>query len=210
MQRFLLPLLLCSVFGTLAVSCKTNLPERHNEKSVALPTVQNLYFSDPATEYFYRTEIRIYGSEITGMLIAKQVAPDVYRLVMTGDFGNKMLDFEISETTFKINYIVPDLDRKVVKKFLEKDLRTLIRKNYNVHTKTGDSSSYIYFYDHANNQYRLKYSKETGLLSQITVSEKGREKSSFNYAAKSSIFADRIEILHQDIKLSIHLTSLNQ
>ena len=35
-----------------------------------------------------------------------------HRVALTSDFGNKLIDFEVSDNDFKLNYVLPDLDKK--------------------------------------------------------------------------------------------------
>ena len=49
--------------------------------------------------------MEVYGNDISGILIIKKISETTHRVVLTSDFGNKMIDFEISENDFKLNYV---------------------------------------------------------------------------------------------------------
>ncbi len=203
--------LLLSAFSLLITvqSCKTY---EHGGTAVAISApsvVHNSYFSSPETDYLYRTQIEIYGNSLSGILIIKKISDDTHRVVMTTDFGNKMLDFEISGTDFKVNYLVPDLDRKVVKKFLEKDFRILLRQNHPVSTSFEDKNDHIFSTENLEQKNYLFIDKSGGQLNKIVVTENGKEKINFLFKGKSAIFADSITLIHKDFRLKIQLNRLN-
>ncbi len=208
MRNFLLLLSVCSFILISITDCST-VPQSSGNKDT-ITGVKNRYFSDPEQEYFYRAQITAYGTDFSGMFILKKIAEDAHRIVMTGDFGNKMLDAEISESTFRINYILPNLDRTVIKNVLEKDFRILVKENYATTEKRTESAHDIYRSFHNKTYCDLYFERESGMLTQIIVNEKSKASSFFNYEAKNPIFAERIEILHQDIKLQIILSSINK
>lgn len=203
--------LLLSAFSLLITvqSCKTY---EHGGTAVAISApsvVHNSYFSSPETDYLYRTQIEIYGNSLSGILIIKKISDDTHRVVMTTDFGNKMLDFEISDIDFKVNYLIPDLDRKVVKKFLESDFRVLLKKKHPVNRAYEDSGHRIFSAENADQRNYLHYSKSDSLLKKIVVTENGKERINFLFDGKSAIFADSITLIHKDFRLKIQLSRMD-
>jgi hypothetical protein len=95
------------------VSCgsvtKNYTPKKLDKTSYDVP-----YFSDSKTDYVYKTNISVYGNELSGIFIAKKINDTTHRIVFTTEFGNKLMDFEISENDFKVNSIVSELDRKIL------------------------------------------------------------------------------------------------
>jgi hypothetical protein len=71
----------------------------------------------------------IYKNHVSGILIIKKISETTHRVVLTSDFGNKLIDFEISEDDFKLNYVLPDLDKKIVINFLKNDFQQLLKRN---------------------------------------------------------------------------------
>lgn len=206
MRRFLL-LFSAFSFVFLLNSCKTFQPEGI-EKAPEFSEVKNLYFSSKETDYIYKGQIEIYGNNISGLLIIKKISDDAHRVVMTTDFGNKLLDFEISEETFKVNYITPDMDRETVKRFLEKDFRMLVREDYTVQTQLLNSTSDIYKSVSGKDAFYLYFDRNSKLLTKIIHTENNKEKINFSFDSKTAIFADAIELLHRDIKLKISLNAI--
>lgn len=202
MQKFLI-LFLISLLGFS--SCKTFELTDSQPITSDKKTVENRYFESPEIDYVYRSKIEVYGKQISGILIIKKITETSHRVALTSDFGNKLMDFEISEKEFKVNYVIPDLDKKMVKKFLERDFRLLLKNQYSVIKSFENPTSKIYLSKEGNQHYYLHFNKENELLSKIVLIENKKEKINFNFVPKTPIFADEIELIHQDIKLKIKL-----
>jgi hypothetical protein len=112
MQKLMIRYLLISAFFTLFISCKSYQVQDAVSVDNSLQFVQNQYFSDVSLDYVYKTHIEIYGNKMGGIFIAKRINDSIHRMVLTTDFGNKLLDFEISENSFKVNFIIDNLDKK--------------------------------------------------------------------------------------------------
>ncbi len=184
--------------------------ENANPISTDKNLVENLYFSNKETDYLYKAQISIYGNDISGILIIKKISENNHRVVMTTDFGNKMLDFEISQKHFKVNYLVPDLDREMVKKFLEKDFRMLLNEKYTVSEGFENQNFKIYTSKTGDEKYYLFKEKNSDLLKKIIFTEGGKEKINFSFEAKNPIFADEIELIHKDFKIKINIKKISE
>lgn len=208
MLRYLLLFSAFSLFLSVQ-SCKSYEPAGAVAVSKSGGPVQNLYFSSTENDYLYKTQIEIYGNNLSGILIIKKISDETHRVVMTTDFGNKMLDFEISDTDFKVNYLVQDLDRKVVKKFLERDFRVLLKEKHAVSHTFEDSEHQIFSSENPEQRNYLYYSKTDGLLKKIVFTENGKERLNFLFDGKSAIFADSITLIHKDFRLKIQLKRMD-
>ncbi len=96
MRRFLILNFLCSLISLFFVSCKTYQLKDVKPISNKEKAVENLYFSSKE-DYVYKCQMDIYKNNVSGILIIKKISESTHRVVMTSDFGNKMIDFEISE-----------------------------------------------------------------------------------------------------------------
>ena len=209
MRRFLLQSFLYSLFFLLLISCKSYQlkdvkPISSNEK-----TVENLYFSSKE-DYVYKCQMEVYGNDISGILIVKKISETSHRVVMTSDFGNKMIDFEISENDFKLNYVLADLDKKMVINFLKNDFQELLRQKYAVVESFENSDSKIYLSKIDKKQYYLFFDKNSGLLNQIVYTKNKREKIDFTFEAKKHTFAETINLQHKDFKINIKLFQITE
>lgn len=209
MHRFLRQSFLYSILLLSLISCKTYQLTDVKPAPDTLKTAENLYFSSGA-DYVYKCQMDIYGNPVSGILIIKKTEGSAHRVALTSDFGNKLIDFTISDTDFKVNYVVPDLDRKIVINFLKNDFRRLLKKQYPVNQAFENPQFRIYLSQSGREKYYLFFDKESEMLRQIIYTEKDREKIDFSFGAKKHIFADSIQLQHRDYKISIRLFQITE
>lgn len=212
MQKSTIPFLLTSVFAFSAlVSCASYSVDAAyvtvatNEKSV-----RNPYFADPATDYVYKANITVYGNELTGIFIAKKINGTTHRVVFTTEFGNKLLDFEISETEFKVNAIVDELNKKILVNTLKTDFRLLLKTDFPIAEKLQKSTGSVYKSNDGNASNYLYISASDNKLYQITHASKTKEKIKILFTSENNIFAEKIVIQHYNIQLRIALHYFKQ
>ena len=176
-------------------------------KLVALESTiyKSPYFSNPEIDYVYKANINVYGNELSGILIAKKINDTTHRVVFTTEFGNKLLDFEISELNFKINSIVDELNKKILISTLKKDFRLILRSDYLIKEQLEDGNSKVYKSSDGKNFNYLYINKFDGKLYKIISASKRKEKIKIDFASEKNSVADTIVIQHYDIKLRIQL-----
>jgi len=210
MRKLTILYLIISSFLVLGLSSCSTLNVVKGYKPVTLETTKFKlpYFSNPEIDYVYKANITVYGNELSGIFITKKINDTTHRVVFTTEFGNKLLDFEISETNFKINFIVDNLDRKILINTLITDFRLLLRKNYVV-KKQFDNKDYKVFMteDGKINNY-LFILKLDNTLSKIIYATKRKEKINLTITSENNVFATKISIQHYNIKLRIELNYL--
>ena len=209
MRRFLLQSFLYSLIFLLFISCKTY--QLTDVKSVlnSDKTVENLYFSSNE-DYVYKCQMDIYNNHVSGILIIKKINEKTHRVVLTSDFGNKLIDFEVSENDFKLNYVLSDLDKKIVINFLKNDFQELLRQKYPVNESFENENSKIYLSKIDKKSYYLFFNKENNLLKQIIYTKNNKEKIDFSFDAKKHIFADSLNLQHKDFKINIKLFQITE
>lgn len=207
MRRFLLLSFLYSLILLSFSSCKTFELKDVKSVSNSEKTVENLYFSSKE-DYVYKCQMEVYGNDISGILIIKKISETTHRVVMNSDFGNKMIDFEISENDFKLNYVLEDLDKKMVINFLKNDFQELLRQRYSVNQSFENTDSKIYLSKLDKKKYYLFFDKNFGLLNQIIYTQNKKEKIDFTFEAKKHTFADSINLQHKDFKINIKLLQI--
>lgn len=119
------------------------------------------------------------------------------------------MDFEISETDFKVNSIVEELDRKILINTLVSDFRLLLRSHYEIKNQFDNTQNKVYLAeDHKMLNY-LFISKSNNGLSKIVHASKRKEKINLFFTSENNIFATKIIIQHYNIKLKIELNYFN-
>ena len=205
MQKSTIPFLLINCFlAVVLVSCdsvtKNYTPKKLDRTSYEVP-----YFSEPKTDYVYKTNITVYGHELSGIFIAKKINDTTHRVVFTTEFGNKLLDFEISEKTYKVNSIVSELDKKILINTLTEDFRLLLKKDYLLQEQFENEADNIYKSADGDRDNYLFVSKQDQKLEKVVRSSKTKEKITISFTLENDIFAKKVVILHQNIKLKIEL-----
>ena len=205
MQKSTIQFLIINCFLALVfVSCgsvtKNYTPKKLDKTSYEVP-----YFSDSKTDYVYKTNITVYGNEISGIFIAKKINDTTHRIVFTTEFGNKLMDFEISDNDFKVNSIVSELDRKILINTLKEDFRLLLKKDYQIQEQFENDSADIYKSKDGKRDNYLFISKKDHRLEKIVHSSQTKEKFTLTFSSENNIFAEKIQIIHQNIKLKIEL-----
>jgi hypothetical protein len=193
----------------LFVSCKTYKLTDVKSVSNFEKTVENLYFSSNE-DYVYKCQMDIYKNHVSGILIIKKIKETTHRVVLTSDFGNKLIDFEVSENDFKLKYVLPDLDKKIVINFLKNDFQELLRQRYPVNESFENENSKIYLSKIDKKNYYLFFNKENNLLKQIIYTKNNKEKIDFSFDAKKHIFADSLNLQHKDFKINIKLFQITE
>ncbi|MDX6190513.1 hypothetical protein SGQ83_14215 [Flavobacterium sp. Fl-318] len=205
MQKSTIPFLLINCFLAVAILSCGSLSKKYSPKKLDKTSYQATYFSDSKTDYVYKTNITVYGNELSGIFIAKKINDTTHRVVFTTEFGNKLLDFEISETNFKVNAIVSELDRKILINTLKEDFRLLLKKEYQIQEQFENESDNIYKSADGKRFNYLFLSKKDQKLEKVVHASKTKEKITLTFSSENNIFAEKIQIIHQNIKLKIEL-----
>ena len=204
MMRFLIS----SGLFLLFVSCKTYEIPNATKIESNQKNVQNLYFSDSEKDYVYKASIDVYGKQLGGIFVAKKINDSIHRAVLTTDFGNTLLDFEVSENSFKVIYCVDELNKKIVLNTLKDDFRLVFRQNYFVEEAFENQSHTIYKVKDGKRFNYLSENKSDQMLTQLIHTTKTKEKVVIRFEGKNSTFAKKINIEHKNIKLNIELNQI--
>src|SRR6478672_10112312 len=137
-------LLLISTLLFQLVSCKPYQVQDAVTKQTSIKEFKNPYFDNPEIDYVYKAQIEVYGNKLGGIFVAKKISDSVHRVVFTTEFGNKLMDFQLSDNDFKVNYIIEQLDKKIVLNTLEDDFRLLLKVNYQISESFEGSSFNVY------------------------------------------------------------------
>ncbi|MBC7606017.1 MAG: hypothetical protein H7199_03565 [Burkholderiales bacterium] len=159
------------------------------------------YFSNPEVDYVYKANIQIYGKELTGIFIAKRLNQTTHRIVFTTEFGNKLMDFEISEAEFKINFIVSEFDKKMLTNTLKSDFRLLLRNHFEIEDTFENAQNTVYKSLDGNQLNYLFVSKTDGKFFKIIAGSKRKEKINLSFTSENNIFAQQFIFQHYNIKL---------
>lgn len=209
MQKLTTRFLVTSLLLIVLISCKSYQIEGATKVANDTTNFQNLYFSNSETDYVYKAHIEVYGNDLSGIFVVKKVNDSMHRVVLTTDFGNKLLDFELSENDFKVNYIVDDLNKKIVINTLKKDFILLLKTNHKVDEVFENEVNIILKSIDGNRINYLYKSKKDNSFSKLINTSKTKEKVTFSFLPKNTTFAESILIQHYNIKLKIELNQIS-
>ncbi|UWY29315.1 hypothetical protein N4T20_05120 [Flavobacterium sp. TR2] len=205
MQKSTIQFLLINCFLAIVLISCGSVTKNYTPKKLDRTSYTVQYFTDSKTDYVYKTNISVYGNELSGIFIAKKINDTTHRIVFTTEFGNKLMDFEISETDFKVNSIVSELDRKILINTLKEDFRLLLKREYLIQEQFENASADIYKSADGKRDNYIFISKKDQKLEKIVHSSKTKEKFTLLFNSENNIFAEKIQIIHQNIKLKIEL-----
>lgn len=197
--------LIISSFFFLFLSCKSYQVKDAIELDNSKAIIQNQYFSDQELDYVYKAHIDIYGKKLGGLFIAKRINDSVHRMVLTTDFGNKLLDFEVSENSYKKNFVIDNLDKKIIINTLVADFRTLLQVDNDVLKTFKNNNEIVY---QTKNDHYYYVDEGTNKLNKIIKTNKRKEKVLFTFQSKKATFAENIKIQHYNIKLKIEFNHI--
>ncbi len=200
-------ILLSSLCLFLWVGC-ASYPKTQGFESIASVSKETLnpYFSNPEKDYVYKAKIDAFNRSFGGILIIKKLGDEHHRIVFTTEIGNTLFDFEFQDENFKINHILPEIDKKLLTNILKRDFLALIHEN----PTRGDSykKSGEMMVESILLSKKHYYVFENEGLEKISRTAKGKEKVTFLFYGINDNIARQIEIEHKNIDLKIALMAI--
>ncbi|WP_291864459.1 hypothetical protein [Maribacter sp.] len=199
--------LLSSICFLFLISCASYSKKNALVKE-QINTVQvyNPYFSNEAKDYVYKADLQFYKRKFSGIIIIKKIAEKEHRLVFATEMGNKIFDFSFHQNEFKVNYVLGDMDKKIILNILQRDFTTLL-KEYNTSTRTFSRESLNVKEAEVGNKRHFYFYENVG-LTKIVRERKGKEKVVYHFLEIKDNIAQRILIEHKNIQLKIKLKGI--
>ncbi|MRI00818.1 hypothetical protein GH721_09795 [Kriegella sp. EG-1] len=191
----------------LVVSC-ASYPKKKKFKqaSKAKFEIENPYFANASLDYVYKADIKVLKKSFSGIFIVKKLNNQHHRIVFTTEMGNKLFDFEFLNETFKINHILPEMDKKILINILKHDFFALIKQNPFSEKQFFKGNSKMFQSELLKKNYYYFFENEK--LNKIVRTYNGKEKVTFLFSGNSDNIVSRINIQHSNIKLNIYLKKL--
>lgn len=186
-----------------------SFPKKNNLERIKgdTPAVINPYFSDLSMDYIYKAKINFAEKSFGGIFVIKKLGPEHHRVVFTTEMGNKLFDFSFIKNEFRVNFILSEMNKKILINLLRKDLFVLTNENPIIlhhYQKMGDSiflmskiKNYTYFYLTADER-----------LHKILETKRGKDKLDYIFTEIENDHAKEIKIRHKNIKLTIDLKAI--
>lgn len=210
MCRYQIQNFLISCLLVLFTSCSLSTTKGYLEQDKSIDFVENNYFSDTETDYVYKANFDVYKHSFGGILIIKMIQNENYRIVFTTEFGKKIFDFELVNNDFITHYILEELNKKIIIKTLQNDFQILVKQNNKIikEFKNDHEITYQTKLNEGFNYYFISNKKKQ--LTKIINASKKKEKLAINFNQIENEIARDIVIVHQNLKLSIHLNYMGE
>lgn len=191
-------------------SCSLQTTEGLRQTELKLDKISNPYFANQSIDYVYKAKIDVYNNNLGGILIIKKTGPKSHRIVMTTEFGGKLLDLEFDGDTFTKNFVIEELDRKFILNVLQADFELmLIDKAVVVDAYVSDT--HRVFKTQNDKRYNFYFiNKSCKKLEKIVNTSKTKEKVEINFSSSDGEIAEGISIVHNNIKLKIDLEKFKE
>ena len=186
-------------------SCSLKTTKDLLEVDLSKNTIENIYFSDESKDYLYKAKIDIYGNNFGGILIIKKQSKNKHRVVFTTEFGNKLFDFLYEGNEFTLNYIVEELNKKMIVNTLQKDFKILISERQKVNNQYQSEDFNVYQVADSNRNNFYFFNEKSATLDKIVNTSKSKEKLEILFDNIEGNNANSIVINHKNIKLNIEL-----
>jgi phosphoribosylformylglycinamidine (FGAM) synthase PurS component len=172
--------------------------------------VINPYFSDPQIDYVYKMRMEVYGRFFGGILIIKKLGDQEHRMVLTSEFGSKIFDFSFNKGEFKKNYILEDLDKKILVNTLRDDLQLLVKEQGKVLKQFRIEDLTLFKTDYLNRNGYYYMEASTGRIDEIAYASERKKKMQILFEDIEEDLAKNITIEHYTMKLNMELIYLEQ
>ncbi|MFH6602753.1 hypothetical protein ACEZ3G_04640 [Maribacter algicola] len=166
----------------------------------------NPYFSQISKDYVYKARIKAFDKSFGGIFIVKKLGEDHHRIVFTTEMGNTIFDFEFIDEEFKINRILPEMDKKALKNILKSDFLALISAKPEIFEMFAKTENTIVAAEILSKKHYYWFTGEQ--LTKISRTAREKEKVTFSFSRINNNIAEEIRIIHQNVKLEIILTLL--
>tara|TARA_R110001632_G_scaffold1480_7_gene6538 strand:- start:4531 stop:5139 length:609 start_codon:yes stop_codon:yes gene_type:complete len=202
-MKYLLISLSVLLFACASFPKKNNL-ERINSDT---PAVINPYFSDLSMDYIYKAKINFAEKSFGGIFVIKKLGPEHHRVVFTTEMGNKLFDFSFIKDEFRINFILSEMDKKILINLLRRDFTVLINENPIILQQFQTLGDSIFFETRIKNNTYF-YLTVDERLHKILETKGSKEKSDYIFTEIENDHAGKIKIRHKNIKLTIDLKAI--
>lgn len=198
---------LISSFCLLFIACGSYV-KKHNFQiqTTSNNVIHNPYFSNEKKDYVYKANITVYDNNFSGIFIVKKLGEANHRIVFTTEMGNKIFDFSFLNDAFKVNFIIETMNKAILINILKKDFMALVQEKLTVHKSYTLQDTLVYETALSNKKH---FYFKTQQLDKIVRINNGKEKVAFIFSEINDAIANKIKILHSNIKLEINLKFFN-
>jgi len=170
-------------------------------------------FRPVITTALYKIEVNVIGKYLSGLLLLKKMPDSSVRMVFSNEMGFKFFDFEFAaDGGFKVNYIIPQMNKKPVITTLRKDFELVLMRSLDSSTAyiRKDSLSLYYVFPQSKGFYYYITNPAGDRL--VRMERASRRKPVVQVIMKNYSHGtpDTIGITHQNFNFTIGLKKIER
>jgi hypothetical protein len=174
------------------------------EKTTADPACL-LKFKPQFSKELYNTKVDVMGKHLSGLLLIKAMPDSSTRLVFSNEMGFKYFDFEFSYGgAFKVYYILPQMDKKAVRKTLRKDFELLLMQHLNTKKEFYLKKDGLFYYGFTQTKGNYYYITDSACSKLVRLERASRKK-----AVVAAIMENYENGMPDTIGITHHIPHLN-
>ena len=198
------------LFLILIISACSNPYKNLTKTKYPINDIQQIPYALPSSEktLIFKANIDFYKNDISGLLIIKKTNDNIYRIVLTTQFGLKIFDFELNHGILNVKHCIEYLNKEIIINTFQTDFNLLLMQN---------KTEVIYFIENTElNQNIWQFSSgkinhyyiqntESEKIENISYKKRNSEKISVGLQNYKDNIPDNITLEHHNIKLKMIL-----
>jgi hypothetical protein len=158
----------------------------------------------------YKAELDFYKKHISGLFVFKSMNDSTERVVFMTETGFKFFDFEFTPHQFKVQYIIPSLNKKLIVNTLSRDLGYLVVPpiESSAHEQPKNDNYTIFKFPVHKAYAYYTSDKRCDQLQKIEVGNDKKKNLVIDFTDRQNINPKTINIAHQNFKLTIFMKQI--
>ena len=159
----------------------------------------------------YSAQLDFYKKHISGLFVFKSMNDTTERVVFMTETGFKFFDLEFTPHNFKVQYIIPGLNKKFIVNTLHKDLGYLIVPpiENSAHEQPKSDTYTTFKFPQAKSAVYYSTDKHCEQLQKIEVGSDKKKSLTIDLTGRQHNKPQTINIAHQNFKLTIFMKQIN-
>lgn len=106
--------------------------------------VSNPYFLPSGEAKVYRSTLDYKESSWTGILAVRHYPEDKYDIIWMDEMGRTLMDAELNKDNWSYRYLLPQLDKWIIRRILKSDFRLLLKEKLEVRKSEQSGDTLIF------------------------------------------------------------------
>ncbi len=161
----------------------------------------------------YNTAVNVTTHHLSGLLLVKTMPDSSVRMVFSSEMGLKFFDFEfLHDGSFKVNYIIKQMNKKAVIKTLRKDFDLVLmrRRNFSTAYLRKDGGLLYYVFPQKKGSFCYITNAAGDSLQRMEIASKKKPIVVATMQQYHNGIPDTIGITHKNFKFTIELKKIER